>query len=64
MSITTGLPGSVIQAFSWMLIHSVWQGLLLFILTAKSKCGAKVQPGADALFGLPVDYYQYLCLRV
>ncbi len=32
MSITTGLTGSIVQAFSWMLIHSLWQGLLLSLL--------------------------------
>jgi bla regulator protein BlaR1 len=32
MSIATGLSGSIVQAFSWMLIHSLWQGLLFSFL--------------------------------
>ncbi len=31
---TTPLADHLIQAFSWMLIHSLWQGLLLAVFTA------------------------------
>lgn len=32
--LTSLLPGKLIQAFCWMLIHSLWQGLLFTILTS------------------------------
>ena len=32
--LTTTVADRLIQAFSWMLIHSLWQGLLLAVLTA------------------------------
>ncbi|MGZ3767797.1 MAG: hypothetical protein ACXVA2_24250, partial [Mucilaginibacter sp.] len=31
---TTTIADRLIQAFSWMLIHSLWQGLLLAVVTA------------------------------
>ncbi|GAA3969956.1 M56 family metallopeptidase [Mucilaginibacter dorajii] len=34
LALTTAIPDRFIQAFSWMLIHSLWQGLLLAMLSA------------------------------
>jgi bla regulator protein BlaR1 len=34
LALTTTIPDRFIQAFSWMLIHSLWQGLLLAMLSA------------------------------
>jgi len=33
LTLTTATTNSLIRAFSWMLIHSLWQGLLLAMLT-------------------------------
>ncbi len=48
MSILTGPTGSIIQAFSWMLVHSLWQGALLafvagIVLMLTKKVGAAVR---------------------
>lgn len=36
LSTTTDTAGRLIQAFSWMLIHSLWQGLLIAVLAVIS----------------------------
>jgi beta-lactamase regulating signal transducer with metallopeptidase domain len=48
MGTATGLTGNLIQAFSWMLIHSLWQGLILslvagIILTLTRKYRATIR---------------------
>lgn len=62
---------SLIQAFSWMLIHSLWQGLLLsvmsavvMLLTKKSKRGSKVQPGTCTVFTICWRLSVHFCLGV
>lgn len=48
MSVSTGLSDTLMQAFSWMLIHSVWQGVLLavtagLIMSATKKTSAAIR---------------------
>ncbi len=48
MNISTGFTNTLIQAFSWMLVHSLWQGALLafaagIVLMLTKKAGAAVR---------------------